>query len=187
MTHEEQQSVNLFVDQVKRLEASRFNKNVLSEPSITTTIIPKDASAAAMIGGLDEEALEAFLLRFRTLIRDTDRVSLRTIDGVFKNGGFSESTRLKFNQQRFFLNDWLQQISLIRFPGEAEITNETILDTFVFGEYSHKNRALMKRFQTWKAKEPHFSYLKANFILSLKVALASFSEIRRILESELNA
>lgn len=185
MTQEEQQSVSLFIDQVKRLKGSRLNKNVLSKRSITTTITRNDETAAATIEGLDEEALEAFLLRFRTLIRDSDKISLRTINRLFETGVFSESNRLKFNQQQFFLTDWLDQISMIRFPGEAGITNEMILDTFIFGEYSHRNRNLMKRFQIWKAREPDFTYLKANFILSLKVALASFSEISRILESEL--
>ena len=127
------------------------------------------------------------MLRFRTLIRDTDRISLKTIGGLFKDGRFSQASRLEFNHQQFFLTEWQKQVSAIQFPGEANFTNDMLLDTFMFGEYSHKNRALVERLQNWKAHEPHFTYLKVSFLQSLKVALTSFSEIRRILESELNA
>src|SRR5437763_9877571 len=131
MTKDELQSVSLFIDQVYKLEGSRLNQNVLSKPAIRTTITTKNESAVATIVGLDEEELEAFLLRFRTLIRDTDKISVRTIGDLFKNGRFSEASHLKFNQQRFFLTDWLQQVSVIQFPGEAELPNDMILDTFL--------------------------------------------------------
>jgi hypothetical protein len=187
MTSAELQSVRLFIEQVEKLEGSRFHRNVLSKPTIRTMVTHKDGAPVARIVGVDEEELEAFLLRFRTLIRDADQISLRTIGGLFDKGSFSETSHLKFNQQRFFLTDWQQQVSLIQFPGEAKLTNEAILDTFLFGEYSHKNRALVKRLQNWKKNEAHFAYLKAGFIQSLKVALMSFSEIRKILEFELKA
>ena len=45
MTQEELHSVNLFIDQVKKLEGSRLNQSVLSQSTIHTTIVTENETA----------------------------------------------------------------------------------------------------------------------------------------------
>lgn len=75
-----------FVDLVRELQSSSLSQRLLSKNSLKSTHYAD--GRIPVIQNFDEDSCRAFLLSFRLLIRDNDRISLRSARSLVDGGIF---------------------------------------------------------------------------------------------------
>lgn len=151
-----------FNRKVDRLERTGFWKRYENEtPNVIMKmddlIIEKsDDASFSLLGRIhswipefDQDEIDAFVLTFRLFTQDNDRISLRSLSGIFASewleGG---NARECFEDARKQLNDHLDSAATVEF-GETVVSVRFIVEVVIYGGLAHTNKKKSAIFQNW--------------------------------------
>lgn len=131
--------------------------------------------------GADDEARDAFVTTFRMFIQPKDNISISQTLDLYEQLDVPDEVKLwakEFRQdyQRFRKECGPDEIIMQRtrngtdgqpIVAEEEIlTNELILETFIYGDIAHVNDDKRKRIQKWKSSLVVFPMIQTRFELA---------------------
>jgi hypothetical protein len=183
LTLEEIRNCREFVKQVRELRDSRFGRRVLAQKNIR--LAAKADWADAQIINFDEEECRSFLLGCRLLIQNRDKISIQQIWSLFKEKIMDEKWFVRINPPRWMLNDFLNQEVMFGDDSGRPITNQMVLDTFLYGSYAHKDHH--DRFERWQSEPKVFHPLKLEFIMCLQALLNCALKMTEVVNDFVNS
>ena len=160
-----------FCELVRELRESKFGQRVLGSKPIT--VRGHAGFHDAEIVDFDEEECRSFLLSFRLLVQDNDKISIRCVWGIFKDKIKDDEWFRRVNPPKWMLNDFLDRPAMYQAPGGGEQSMRDVFETFLYGAYAHRLYSLEKRekYLSWKSSHRDYVIQKMLFLLCLHTAL----------------
>jgi len=184
------ESLRLFNDKVRKLEHSRF-VTTLSQPDsgFTMSGVKNEEGyfdITADRRGPDDEAIAAATLTFRFFNQDNDRISLRRMSEYYANAQVSETLKKEFEKTRAEINEFLDspQYSISNFNDTA-LTRRELVETFIYGELAHANKAKAAVIEAWRPFPPIYLHFEHEFIRTLGLLFRGLRYIAAINEDAL--
>jgi len=184
MTPEDSKHLDEFFELIEELRSIRFMRDLLSQDSITVT--HRGDWDKASIMDFDEDDCRSFLLSFRLLLQDNDKISIRCISKIIENNDFSDDCKRLVDNERFSLQLSLSSQCPIAVPDGDSVTNQEVVYTFLYGFYAHRgmNKTRRERYLLWKKDSRQFYPLKSQFLCLMQIIMSHAQELDRLIKAE---
>jgi hypothetical protein len=117
--------------------------------------------------GPSTDQIKAFVLDLRFFIQDNERSSFRNLAKLYQDAPVDPWIKKHFELMRAYLQTYLNAPSLDQeFKGKS-ITNQELLDTFLYGGLAHANRSKETQFNEWMDDPVFATYLQHEFVWML--------------------
>ena len=162
-------SLKLFNEKAEKLAGNNFSRRVFEQDSGVTISAAEGQPVVVERRGPDQESIEVFVLTLRFFIQDNEPSSLRNVAKVYDVVLVSSELKERFREARQLLNDYLRSATYHATQG-GRLTNQDVLDTFVWGGLAHANPGMKERYDEWMS----FGGFSEVFWNTLVVVLATF-------------
>ena len=188
-----------FNDKVSRLEQTRFAK--LFETELPEALMSFEELKITDLGNgqlnffgklkswvpqFDQDEIDAFVLTYRMLTQNNDRLSLARVSKVYEKDWMPSEASVRFREARAHLNDYLNSASTMEF-GSHKIAIREVVDIVIYGGLAHSNAQKSQIFNSWKANEGISGLMWVEFLAAMRKALYVFSFLRQLNEAIINA
>ena len=178
--------LDLFVESVDELLASKYIMQARAGGVGSSIAFLKGLGVVMGRSGPDREYVKAVLLTLRFFNQDNEPTSLRNMNSRVQGLPIDQILKDRFSKARDNFNHHLKHNPAITYPaGIGADTNGDIFDTFLYGEFAHKNPDKKRRVEAWE-KEPYFNNLRSQFDLTLLVFIAAVSVMRNVVVEIIN-
>ena len=140
-------ALKLFNEKAAKLESGGFVRGLLAhglklridmEPQVTTYTLE----------GLDQDAIDAFVLNYRFFCQNNDAISFQNMAELYSRLPIDEEQKPMFKDARQQLNDFLDAPSGFGINNDIH-TYRRIVDTCVYGGLAHANKEKKKEYDLW--------------------------------------
>lgn len=183
-----------FNKRVERLERSGFSKRFSEE---TTEVLAKFESIKYetlgngrynLIGKIkswvpdyNEDEIDAFILTYRMLTQNNDRVSISRLSDIYNSDWMPEDGKNFFNEARKEVNEYLDSPATISFE-TGQIYIRSIMDIIIYGGLAHSNPKKEKIFNNW-INSDFSGFFRVEFMAALKFMLSYFTYFKELNET----
>jgi len=140
--------------------------------------------AKSWVQDFEEEEIDAFVLTYRLLTQNNDRLSLANLSKVYASDFMHPEAAANFQDARSSLNDTLDSASSISIE-EGYFTVRTIVEVILYGGLAHSNEKKSEVFKSWSTNQAMSGMMWVEFIAAMREALRIFSYIRELNEAVL--
>ena len=125
------------------------------------------------VDGVNEDAVDAFVLHIRLLTQDQDGFSIRRLaEDVYSEASTPEDLADRFDRLRTEWREHITKQSLLRHPhAERNLTNGEVFDTLLYGGLAHANADKVQLFCWMTTSGAFSSFVCASFLVSLRLLL----------------
>ena len=148
------QKLHLFNEKAEKLKRSPFMRSAFREDAGTSVHI-ESGTMQVEKRGANEFDTDAFVLTLRFFLQPRDGIQLEQIERLYQDAPLSGEDKHKVSENLKALNTFLAGSTNITLKGQ-HITNQILLDTFLYGKLAHTNKAKRAVFATWDAMGPAF-------------------------------
>jgi hypothetical protein len=181
-----------FCRRVDRLDRSGFSKRF--ETDIPRVIIKMDdvsserqeRTRASIAGCVDswvedfsQDEIDAFVLNYRVLTPDSDRLAIRNLSGIFAKDWMHPLARECFEDARARLNRYRDTAAAVAFP-DGYISVRTLVDIIIYGGLAHGNEEKAKVFDSWE-HSGFRGFMWADFMASAREAVDTLKYMRGLI------
>lgn len=170
-------TLRLFNEKAERLNGLRFTAAIRENRvncrytlGIDTVAIDRDLP--------DVEEIEAFVLTYRLFVQDSDGLSFRALDALYRDLPVPPELVAEVGGIRVQVNEYLDGPTPVVLR-EHRIARREVLDKFLYGAYAHVNREKASVLSEWRRNDVLFSFLEAEFVLLLGVTLQAIFWLRQ--------
>ena len=123
---------------VEQLQDFHFWKNFPSTSGIKISFdyTESETKIISKILGPDNEAISAFILKYRLFIQDKDGISLRNVEKLFLNLPIEFDYKERYKVLRQNINNILDEESNVQIK-KHRVTFREIHDMFIYGAWTH--------------------------------------------------
>lgn len=188
-----------FNDKVARLERTRFAKRfenelpevVMSFEELKITDLGNGrlnffGKLKSWVPDFDEDEIDAFVLTYRLLTQNNDRLSIARIGEVYEAEWMPEEARSSFVEAREHLNNYLDSAATLEF-GPRQIAIRQIVDIVLYGGLAHSNEQKAEVFKAWAANPAISGLMWVEFQAAMTRALHVFKFLRKLNDAVLEA
>lgn len=181
-----------FNEKVEKLERSRFSRRYRDEPpevmmkfeEMKFTDLGNGkfsllGKARSWVPEFDQDEIDAFVLTYRLLTQNNDRLSISNIAKVYAAEWMPREASARFSEARQSLNDTFDSASSIMIA-DSWFSVKTIVDVVLYGGLAHSNEAKAEVFQSWNANPAFSGMMWVEFIAAMVEALRIFSYLREL-------
>jgi hypothetical protein len=178
-------TLQLFIEKVAELENSRFMEKILQRFSLDLHIENNNLEFTS--DRPDKDNINGFALPFRFFIQKRDGISIKEPDNkqlkdIFDSDFITDQERNKFHTISKEINSFLSESSNITIYNE-NITNNTLLDVFMYGNLSHANNDKKQKFDLWMSRKEAIEPLWHKFCIIILTILQAIKFIRDMFET----
>lgn len=184
-----------FNSKVERLERSGFSKRFSKE---TPEVLAKFESGSfnyenlgegqfTLVGKIkswvpvyNEDEIDAFILTYRMLTQNNDRVSISRLSEIYNLDWFPEEGKNYFNEARKKVNEYLDSPATITFKA-GWISIRSIMDIIIYGGLAHTDTKKEKLFNSW-INSGMSGFFQVAFMAALKFMLSYFTYFKELNE-----
>jgi len=148
------QKLRLFDEKADKLQRSPFIRSAFREDAGTTVHI-ESGTMQVDKRGANEFERDAFVLTIRFFLQERDGIQLKQIARLYQDAPLSEEDKHNVSENWKALETFLAGSANITLKGQ-HITNQILLDTFLYGHLAHTNEEKSALFATWEAMGPAF-------------------------------
>lgn len=183
-----------FNKSVERLERSGFSKRFSEE---TPEVLVKFESfkyeklgngqynligkIKSWVPDYNEDEIDAFILTYRMLTQNNDRVSIARLSDIYNSDWMPEDGKNYFNEARKEVNEYLDSPATISFE-TGQISIRSIMDIIIYGGLAHSNPKKEKIFNNW-INSDFSGFFRVEFMAALKFMLSSFTYFKELNET----
>ena len=151
--------LKFFYQNVEQLQNFNFWKNFQSKSGFNITFDYKESETKinSVILGPNDEAISAFILKYRLFVQDKDDISLRNKDKHFSQLPIESVYKERFKEYRQKINDVLEEESNVQIK-KHRVTLREIHDMFIYGVWAHLNVNDLNRKRFLKIKDDKVIY-----------------------------
>ena len=174
--------LELFIEKADKLENSGFVKKIKKEEftlDINIDLLREDPLKIRSIRP-NQENIDAFILTFRFFIQDNEATSIRKLQKFFDSEFVTNEEKSKFNAARTKLNSFLSESTNLIFKDE-NISNQMLMDTFIYGGLSHAKKSKKEKFDLWMSRYDAQEFFWHKFLLTIFTVLQSIQYIKNML------
>jgi hypothetical protein len=148
-----------FNDKVAILERTRFAKRFEDKlPEVFMTFEELEVThlgngrlnffgkLKSWVADFDEEEITAFVLTYRILTQNNDRLSIARIGKIYESDWMPKEAASNFREARAYLNDFLDSAATMEF-GPHRIAIRDVVDVVLYGGLAHSNEEKAKVFK----------------------------------------
>lgn len=135
---------------------------------------------------LDEDDIDAFVLTYRLLTQNNDRLSLARISELYNQDWMPSEATSRFREARTHLNNYLDSAATLEF-GTQRIAIRQLVDIVLYGGLAHSNESKAELFCLWVNNLTISGLMWVEFMAAMKEALFVFSYLRRLNETVIEA
>jgi len=188
-----------FNEKVARLERTRFAKRYKTDlPEVLMTF--EDLKITHLGNGklnffgklksrvpeFDEDEIDAFVLTYRMLSQNNDRLSLANVSDLYCRDWMPEEASARFREAREHLNEYLDSAATMEF-GPNKFAIRELVDIVIYGGLAHSNAQKSEIFKAWSANEAIVGLMWVEFQAAMRKALYVFSFLRQLNEAVISA
>lgn len=118
---------------------------------------------------LNDDEVKAFVLTYRLFTQDNDRISIASLDAIYRAAWMPAEAEARFSEAHTAINQHLAADTFLLI-GAVALTARKILDVTIYGVLAHTNRQKEKEFQSW-AQAGITGFVWAEFIIAIKQML----------------
>jgi len=183
-----------FNEKVSRLERTRFAKRFeIESPEVLMSFeelkitdlgngqFDLSGRLKSWVPQFDEDEIDAFVLTYRMLTQNNDRLSLARVSEVYERNWMPNEASERYREAREHLNDYLNSAATIEF-GPHQISIREIVDIVIYGGLAHSNTQKSLIFNSWVANEAISGLIWVEFQAAMRKALYVFSFLRKLNE-----
>ena len=126
--------------------------------------------------GPDDEAIKAFCNDIRKFIQKNDTLKIEKLTPFYKSSLIKKDEKKSFNETIGKLNQFKKKSTNYIINGE-NLTNEKILNIFIYGKFSHRTKGTKDIHDQWEKIIPIYAPLKNEFINILYFFLVTINNI----------
>ncbi len=176
--------LRLFNDKVEKLRRSRFVAYVheVGRSSVKFSAQRHESGDFEMTlerEGPAEEMIDAVVLTLRMFIQKREPISLPKLSKAYDSLPVSDSLKERFRETHKAVNELLDSVTHLIY-NEERITNQELIDIFVYGELSHVEDRKRKVFEGWTQMPPFFAMLENEFCAVIYNLIGAMTVIREI-------
>jgi hypothetical protein len=147
-------TLEYFNQNVEQLHGFNFWKNFPSKSGINIQWDFKEGNPKIKteVSGPNEEAISAFILKYRMFIQDKDDISLRNLDKLYASFSIENDYYERFKASRQKINNILDEISNVTI-NKHKVTIREIHDMFIYGFWSHLSQNDLNRKRYLRIKD----------------------------------
>ena len=188
-----------FNDKVSRLERTRFAKRFETEhPEVLMSFeelkitdlgngqLNFFGKLKSWVPQFDQDEIDAFVLTYRILTQNNDRLSLDRVSEVYEKDWMPSEASALFSKAREHLNDYLDSAATMEF-GPNQIAIREVVEIVVYGGLAHSNPQKAQIFNSWTANEGISGLMWVEFQAAMRKALYVFRFLRQLNEAVINA
>ena len=188
-----------FNEKVSRLERTRFAKRFQTEvPEVLMSfeelkITDLGNGRLNFFGKLkswtpefDEDEIDAFVLTYRMLTQNNDRLSLARVSEVYEKDWMPQEAAARFREARGHLNDYLDSATVMEF-GSYKLPIRDLVDVVIYGGLAHSNAQKSQIFNSWATNQAICGLMWVEFQAAMRFALHVFSFLRQLNEAVISA
>jgi len=188
-----------FNEKVEKLERSRFSKRYRDEPpevmmklddmkftDLGNGKFSLFGKARSWVPEFDQDEIDAFVLTYRLLTQNNDRLSIANIAKVYTAEWMHPEASARFSEARQSLNDTLDSASSITIE-EGWFSVRTIVEVVLYGGLAHSNASKAEVFRSWAANPAFSGMMWVEFIAALREALRIFCYLKELNCAVINA
>lgn len=181
--YSDREALEVFVESVDELLASRFAQDVMRGVSVTLLANSTDG-LSARCDGPEREATKAFLLTLRHFVQNNDPSSIGNTAQRVGTLNVEQQWKDEFRDQRDGLNVMLDGPLHVPVEGVGADTKRDVFEAFLYGIYAHATPRHRRTVNGWR-EQPYAADLEAQFYVILALflpALKAMADVcRRIL------
>jgi hypothetical protein len=181
-----------FNAKVGRLERTRFVKRF--EDNVPEVFMSFEELKITDLGGgrlnffgklkswvpdFDEDEIDAFVLTYRMLTQNNDRLSVASIAKIYEKDWMPIEAASNFREAREHLNKYLDSAAAMEF-GSQQMAIREIVDIVIYGGLAHSNHQKAKVFDAWRANHAISGLMWVEFMAAMNKAFYIFSFIRKL-------
>lgn len=184
-----------FNEKVARIERTRFAQRLKTDiPQVLMTF--EDLKITHLGNGkfnffgklkswvpeFDEDEIDAFVLTYRMLTQNNDRLSLANVSELYCRDWMPEEASARFREAREHLNEYLDSAAIMEF-GPHKFAIRELVDIVIYGGLAHSNVQKSEIFKAWSANEAIVGLMWVEFQAAMKKALYVFIFLRQLNEA----
>ena len=181
-TYSDREVLEIFVESVDELLASRFLSQVKSRGVSTSFSWSQNGSLVAHRCGPERGAVKAFLLTLRFFCQNNEPTSLCNMENRVSGLPIDGQLKDNFKKSRRDFNAFLDGQPSVGFPaGSGADTRREIFNTFLYGVFAHANPKYRRQVKVWE-NQSFYHDVQAQFVLILLDflrALAALADVCR--------
>lgn len=158
------------------LSITRTGSNELSLGGKITSWVPD----------FDEGEVDAFVLTYRVLTQNNDRLSISKIAQIYHREWMHPDAVKNFDEARQYLNDYLGSAATIEF-GAHQVSIREIVDIVLYGGLAHSNKKKEKVFEAWTSNPAMSGLIWVEFLAAMNKGLYVCSFFKRLNETVIDA
>lgn len=137
----------------------------------------KEKGLETKFRGPDDEAIKAFVNDIRRFFqKGEDTLKIHKLIPFYQSDLIDESEKRIFNRVISEVNKFNGR-STNHIINEENITNERLLEVFLYGRYSHRSKGTKEIHDAWERIPPMYISLKSEFIYALSTYLRFINNI----------
>jgi hypothetical protein len=132
--------------------------------------------------GVNEDAVDAFVLNVRLLVQDNDGFSIRCLaEDVYTSDMVPLELKERFANARGKWLEHMDQYTIIKHPcRKGNFTNQELFDVLMYGGLAHANKDKVDMFYTLTRSGAVSAFVFAQFLSSLRLLLEVVCAIRDV-------
>jgi hypothetical protein len=134
----------------------------------------------------DEDEIDAFVLTYRMLTQNNDRLSVARIAEIYERDWMPIEAASNFCEAREHLNNYLDSAAVMEF-GPHQMAIRDVVDIVIYGGLAHSNQQKAKVFDVWSANHAISGLMWVEFMAAMNKAFYVFSFIRRLNDAVIEA
>lgn len=130
----EVETIRLFLKRLQRLYRTGLAQDICSTDKLNVKF--RETTAGEMeieMPELDEDGRDAFMLNYRLLSQDNDRISLAKVSKLLSKAQPTIKSVARFERRREMLNQFLEKKEHFL----ASVSNRELIEAFLYGRYAH--------------------------------------------------
>ena len=132
----EVQTIRLFLKRLQRLYRTGLAKDISSSDKLNVKFYEtEDGQTDIVMPELEEDGRDAFILNYRLLSQNTDRISFAEISTLLGRAQPAIKSAARFDQRRAMLNQFLDKKEHFL----ESVSNRELIEAFLYGLYAHVN------------------------------------------------
>ena len=192
-----QERLELFIERAREILSYSFIREIQQEEALNIHLSQK-IGESLQINYIEpsREVYAAFILLLRSFIEKRDGISLLTIrtadiapgaiEPLLNDSSVSDQWKTAFRNMRSVIDPLLMETPPnLQFPDTP--TRKVLLETFVYGDFSHFNRDKRAKLREWQAAPFIYTFYKQEFAAILAELLGAIEFMLHWSEQELKA
>lgn len=131
-----------------RLDSVEFVETVNRSEDEPVGQINLSGYVRARVEDFDQDAIEAFILTYRLITQDNDRLSIRNLAKLYSASWVPDEGREHLSKLRLAIQGILSSSISTDF-GDGPVTCGELVDVVVYGELAHSSETKAKQFASW--------------------------------------